>query len=65
MTPGCEVDVPVVELEGDVAGGVGEVPAYGYSEGFSVRGYGRDVEELSSVELDSWEKENCCFRSMF
>lgn len=56
VAPCGEVDVPVVQLQGYVADGVGEVPADGYVEGLAVSGYGFHVEELARVELNAWEK---------
>lgn len=58
--PGCEVDVPGVEVERHVACGVGEVPSHGDTVGLCVGGDGGDVEVLARVEVDSWEKEECC-----
>lgn len=56
--PHREIDVPVVEAEWDVAGRVGEVPAYaGDAEGVGVGGDGFDVEELAGVVLDSGEED--------
>lgn len=60
MTPGCEIDVPVVEMERDVSGGVSKVPAYGYAVGLGEGGYGGDIEELACVELDAGEEEEGC-----
>jgi hypothetical protein len=55
--PCCEIDVPVVELEGHVAGCVGEVPTYYYSFSLGEGCYSWDVEELTCVEVDSGQKE--------
>lgn len=55
--PGSEVDAPVVEGEGDVAGGVGEVPADGEGEGAGVGGDAGDVKALAAVEVDAGEED--------
>ena len=47
-----------MEVQGDVADGVGEVPTDGYAEGACVGGYEGDVEELACVVLDAWEEED-------
>lgn len=55
--PAREVNVPVVQLELDVAGGVGEVPADGDAAGVSVGGDGGNVEELTAVVLDARQED--------
>jgi len=59
-TPDGEIDIPVVELEGHVSCCVSEIPAYEDVVFLGVSGDGGKVEELASVELDSWEEEKCC-----
>jgi hypothetical protein len=49
--PHGEVNVPVVEGELDVAGGVGQVPADGYAVRAGAGGDEGDVEELAGVVL--------------
>ncbi|KFY11221.1 hypothetical protein V492_04571, partial [Pseudogymnoascus sp. VKM F-4246] len=56
--PCCGVDVPVVQLEGHVADGVGEVPDHEDAAGLGVGGDRFDVEELAGVELDAGEEED-------
>jgi len=55
---GC-IDVPVVELERYITDCVSEVPDD--KDGVKTRecGDGVDVEELTSVVLDSWEEDEC------
>lgn len=55
--PAREVNVPVVQLELHVAGGVGEVPADGDAAGVSVGGDGGDVQELAAVVLDTGQED--------
>lgn len=57
VAPSCEVDVPVVQFEGDVPDGVGEIPAYYYAQAVAVSCDEFDVEELARVELDAGEED--------
>ena len=54
--PGGKVDVPVVQLDLDVAVGVCQVPAYGKTTILRVLGDCRDIEELAGVVLDTRKK---------
>lgn len=56
-TPSGGVDVPVVEVQGHVADGVGQVPDDEDATGAREGGDGADVEELAGVELDPREEE--------
>lgn len=57
MAPDGEVDVPVVEVQWDISGGVGEIPADEQAERVCVGSDGADVEELPGVVLDAGEKD--------
>ena len=58
--PGCEVDVPIVQFQIDVADGVGTVPTNRNAVGVCMGGDAGDVEVLAGVELDSWEENEGC-----
>lgn len=54
--PGGKVDVPVVQLDLDVAVGVCQVPAYRQTAVLRVLGDCGDIEELAGVVLDTRKK---------
>jgi hypothetical protein len=51
--PSCEIDVPVVQLKWHVSCRVSEIPANDYALLLRVGCDCGDVEELTSVKLDS------------
>lgn len=55
--PAGEIDVPVVESEFDISGGVGTVPADGDAVRMRMLGDSLDVEELTGVVLDGGEED--------
>lgn len=57
--PGGGIDIPIMEVEGDVTDGMGEIPQDKYPLGARMFCYERYVEELAGVELDSWEEKEC------
>jgi hypothetical protein len=56
-TPTCKVNIPVVQLQLDVSGCVGEIPADEDSAGVSVGGDCGNVEQLAAVVLDAGEED--------
>jgi hypothetical protein len=56
-TPAGKVDVPVVQLQLDVAGCVGEIPADQDSAGVGVGGDCGNVEQLAAVVLDTGKED--------
>ncbi len=63
--PDSGVDVPVVEMEGDVANRVSEVENDKDAMGVCVLGDGGDVEELTAVVLDAREEKDGGGRTVF
>ena len=55
-TPAGKVNAPVVQLQLDVSGCVGEIPADEDSAGVGVGGDCGNVEQLAAVVLDAWEE---------
>lgn len=54
-TPGGEIDIPVMQLQGHIPRRVRQVPADGQALGVRVFGDPCDVEELAAVVLHAWE----------
>jgi hypothetical protein len=56
-TPAGKVNIPVVQLQLDVSGCVGEIPADENSAGVGVSGDCGNVEQLAAVVLDAGEED--------
>ena len=56
-TPAGKVDVPVVQLQLDISGCVGEIPADEDSAGVGVGSDCGNVEQLAAVVLDAGEED--------
>ena len=56
VAPRCEVDVPIVKLEGHVSKSMCQIPAHCYAQTMAVSCDEFDVKELARVELDSREE---------
>jgi len=50
--PGSSIDTPVVEIEWNIPHSVSEIPYYKDAQTSSDVGNGRNIKELSGVELD-------------
>ena len=54
--PGCEIDIPVMQLEGDVAHGVSQIETDQSALLVGRSGQVRDVKQLSGNKLDAWQE---------
>lgn len=61
--PGREIHVPLVQLQGHVAHGMGQIPARNYSGILQLFCYSPDVKQLPGVVLNSGQQSNRDFRS--
>jgi hypothetical protein len=56
-TPHCSINVPVVEMEGYITNCMGEVDEYKYAVGMGSFRDGWDVQECTSVKLNSRKEQ--------
>ena len=54
--PYGKINVPVVQFELDVSNCVSQIPAYSDTTIMRILGDGRNVEQLTAVVLNSWQK---------